>query len=140
MSGGTIAGRGAAPVRADSAPSASAAAGLVSAGDDDARTVAAGGAWHAESVEVPARLMASRPVAYPPAARNAGVETDVVLELVVAADGAVSDARVLGPHDHGYGLEAAATEAVRWYRFSPARRAGRPVPVRMRWTVQVRLH
>ena len=39
----------------------------------------------------------------------------------------------------GYGLDEAALRAIRAYRFSPARRAGRPVPVRMRWSVQFRL-
>jgi outer membrane biosynthesis protein TonB len=39
----------------------------------------------------------------------------------------------------GYGLDDAAARAIRDYRFSPAIRAGRPVAVRMRWTVQFRL-
>ena len=32
-----------------------------------------------------------------------------------------------------------ALNAIRLYRFSPALRAGRPVRVRMRWTIQFRL-
>jgi outer membrane biosynthesis protein TonB len=39
----------------------------------------------------------------------------------------------------GYGLDAAALQGIRGYRFSPAMRAGRPVAVRMRWIVQFRL-
>ena len=39
----------------------------------------------------------------------------------------------------GYGLDDAAVRAIRDYRFSPAIRAGSPVAVRMRWTVQFRL-
>ena len=39
----------------------------------------------------------------------------------------------------GYGLDEAALQAIRAYRFSPALRAGHPVRVRMRWTIQFRL-
>jgi len=42
-------------------------------------------------------------------------------------------------HRAGYGLDEAALTAIRAYRFSPAVRAGRAVPVRMRWVVQFRL-
>jgi len=39
----------------------------------------------------------------------------------------------------GYGLDEEAVRAMRAYRFSPARRDGLPVRVRMPWTVQFRL-
>jgi protein TonB len=88
-------------------------------------------------VSVPARLLSSTPVSYPPQARAAEVELDVPLELVVDPVGRVVQAR--GLSRCGYGLDEAAVRAVRTYRFSPALRGGRPVAVRMRWTVQFRL-
>lgn len=88
-------------------------------------------------VSSPARVVAASPPAYPPAARAAQVEADVGLELVVDARGRVAEARVVRPA--GYGFSESALAAVRAYRFSPAQRAGAPVRVRMRWTVQFRL-
>jgi TonB family protein len=84
-----------------------------------------------------ARLVSSGPLRYPEAARRAELEADVALELVVGPDGRVASARVVRPA--GYGLDDEAVRAVRAYRFSPARLDGRPVRVRMPWTVQFRL-
>ena len=88
-------------------------------------------------VGVPARLLSTPPLVYPPAARRAEIEIDVPIEIVVDTDGRVSSARALSRA--GYGLDEAALRAIRAYRFSPALRAGRPSRVRMRWTVQFRL-
>ncbi len=97
----------------------------------------------AAAVDVPATLVSHRPALYPQAARMSEVEGDVPVEIVVSSEGSVVSARVLADADGninmGYGLEAAALQAVRAYRFTPARRAGHPVRVRMRWTVQFRL-
>jgi protein TonB len=89
-------------------------------------------------VDRPARLLAATPVVYPAAARRAEIEVDLRLEIVVEPDGTVRVARLLSPA--GYGLDEAALAAIRGYQFSPAVREGRPVRVRMRWTVQFRLH
>ena len=88
-------------------------------------------------VNVPARLLSSSPLVYPPVARQAEIESDFPIEIVVDADGRVAAARAVSRV--GYGLDEAALRAIREYRFSPALRAGRPVRVRMRWTVQFRL-
>jgi protein TonB len=88
-------------------------------------------------VDVPARLLTTGPLVYPPAARQAEIETDLPLEIVVDGAGRVVSARAVG--HAGYGLDEAALRGIRDYRFTPALRAGRPVPVRMRWTVQFRL-
>jgi protein TonB len=88
-------------------------------------------------VDVPARLLAAAPLAYPPAARQSEIELDFPLEIVVDASGRVVSARASS--HAGYGLDEAALEGIRGYRFSPAMRAGRPVAVRMRWIVQFRL-
>ncbi len=88
------------------------------------------------SVSVPARAIATvRPV-YPPAARAADVEADVALDIVVDASGAVVAASVA--RRAGYGLDEAAVQAIRRFRFAPAQRDGRAVGVRMRWVMQFR--
>jgi len=89
------------------------------------------------SVDAPARLLRGLPPAYPPAARADGVEGDVQIELVVGASGAVENARVVGAAGHG--LDEAALAAARQFRFSPAMIAGKPVRVRMSWSIEFRL-
>jgi protein TonB len=88
-------------------------------------------------VSVAARLISSGPVAYPPEARRAEVETDVPVQILVDSAGRVLEARSLS--HQGYGLDEAAEQAIRTWRFSPALRDERPVRVRMLWTVQFRL-
>lgn len=84
-----------------------------------------------------ARLASGGAPAYPESARADGIEADVPLELVVSPAGAVESARVLRPAGHG--LDQAALDAVRTYRFTPATHDGHPVRVRMPWLVQFRL-
>jgi len=91
----------------------------------------------AQSVDAPARLASGPAPAYPDAARSDGVEGDVHLELVVDPSGTVEQARVT--RGVGHGLDEAALRAARQFRFAPATRAGRPVHVRMAWSVQFRL-
>jgi protein TonB len=67
---------------------------------------------------------------YTDAARQAGIEGTVVLDLVVGADGRTSDITVASGLDHG--LTEAAIAAVEACRFTPGERAGVPVPVRVR--------
>jgi TonB family protein len=83
----------------------------------------------ARRVQVPAAAMAQRlthrldPV-YPQAAREAGVQGVVILNIVVAPDGAVKSARALsGPEV----LTQSAIDAVRWWRFEPYVVDGSPV-------------
>ncbi len=88
-------------------------------------------------VDSPAKLQAGTPPTYTAAAEAAGVEAELALEVVIDRSGAVQSARTL--QHVGYGLDEAAVGAVRRYRFSPARRAGTAVPVRMRWVVSFQL-
>jgi TonB family protein len=104
------------------------------AGEDVAPTTTT---YAANAVSVAARLVASAPAAYPSDARADDVEGDVALEIVVDAEGHVVDARVTSPA--GRGFDASALAAIRSYRFSAAQREGRPVRVRMPWTVRFRL-
>jgi TonB family protein len=112
------------PARSTGAPSAGAA------GPGD-------GPLGEREVDVSAHLVSATPPPYPPAARAAAVEAEVPVEIVVTADGRVVSARPLA--HAGYGLDEAAARALLGYRFSPALRGGRPVPVRMRWAVRFRL-
>ncbi len=114
--------------------------GTMSAGGDRGRGEGASGSAEVvpeNAVTIPARLIASSGVTYPPAARQADVEADVPVLIVVDADGRVADARALSAS--GYGLDDAAIQAVRRYRFTAALKDGRAVRVRMRWVVQFRL-
>jgi TonB family protein len=74
---------------------------------------------------------------YPDAARRAGIEGDVRLELVVSAEGEVLEVRVVRPA--GNGFDEVAERLVRRFRFRPATSAGRPVPARIPWTYKFRL-
>ena len=128
LSTGTVATRMAATAVA---PAGSPGNGVRSDSNGDAPTVGE------RDVNVPARLLSASPLVYPPVARQAELELDLPVEIVVDVTGRVAGARVLSRV--GYGLDEAALRAIREYRFSPALRAGRPVAVRMRWTVQFRL-
>ena len=90
-----------------------------------------------QSVDGPARLVHGFAPSYPEAARTAGIEGDVRLELVVSTSGAVESARVV--QGIGHGLDEAALQAVRQFRFAPATREGHAVRVRMGWSMQFRL-
>jgi protein TonB len=74
---------------------------------------------------------------YPEVARRQGIEGNVRLELLVSEAGAVVDARVIEPA--GNGFDEAAVTAARRMAFSPAVRGGRPVAVRIPWTLKFRL-
>lgn len=64
-------------------------------------------------------------IPYPPEARRAEVEGDVVLSVRIDATGAVTSVKVLkGP---GYGLNEAAADAIRRTRWKPALKNGQPV-------------
>ena len=67
---------------------------------------------------------------YTAAARAAGVEGTVELELVVDVDGSSRDIRVL--RGLGHGLDEAAVAVLKRCRFRPGTRRGEPVAVRIR--------
>ena len=84
-----------------------------------------------------AKLLQGVTLPYPPQARAEEIEADVILDIVVDLGGNVTDARVA--RHAGYGFDEAALKAIRSFRFRPAQRGGRPVAVRMKWTVDFRL-
>lgn len=67
---------------------------------------------------------------YTDAAREAGIEGTVLLDLVVGANGRARDIMVVRGLDHG--LSQAAIAAARACRFSPGQRDGHAVAVRVR--------
>jgi protein TonB len=69
--------------------------------------------------------------------RRRSVEGEVVMEVVVRADGSVGQVRVL--QGLGSGLNERAADAVRQWRFAPARRFGQPVDVLVEVAVEFRL-
>ena len=70
-------------------------------------------------------------------ARLRRVEGEVVMEIVVRRDGSVGDVRTL--RGLGGGLNDRAIQAVRQWRFSPARRLGSPVDVIVEVSVEFKV-
>ncbi|MFI5178098.1 MAG: TonB family protein [Vicinamibacterales bacterium] len=87
-------------------------------------------------VEPPVLLREVRP-GYTEEARRQAIEGDVVLEIVVRQDGSVGNVKVT--RSLGAGLEQKAVEAVRQWRFGPARRQGAPVDVVVEVSVEFKL-
>jgi len=75
---------------------------------------------------------------YSEEARKAKYQGTVVLWLVVNADGKPQDIKVTRPL--GMGLDEKAIEAVRQWRFDPAKKDGHPVPVMINVEVNFRLY
>ena len=74
---------------------------------------------------------------YTDEARRRGLAGDVVLQIIVRSDGSVGDIKVL--QGLGAGLDQRAVDAVRQWRFSPARRFGTPVDVIVEVAVEFKL-
>ena len=87
-------------------------------------------------IETPGLLREVAPD-YTDPARRAGLEGEVLLEMVVTAEGTVTDVRVL--QRLGAGLDERAIAAVQQWQFSPARRHGVPVAVLVEVAVEFRL-
>jgi len=62
---------------------------------------------------------------YPEAARQRGIEGDVVLRLLIDGDGSLAKVDVIG--DPGAGLGAAGERAIRQFHFRPGKVGGQPV-------------
>ena len=96
-----------------------------------------GGPYQPGSGIDPPQLVREIRPSYTEAARRQAIEGDVVLELVVRQDGSVGDVKVR--RTLGAGLEQKAIEAVRQWRFNPARRRGQPVDVVVEVAVEFKL-
>ncbi len=96
-----------------------------------------GGPYRPGSGIAPPRLLREVKADYTEEARQRNVEGEVVLEIVVRHDGSVGDVRVLKGLDSG--LNQKAVEAVKQWRFSPARRLSQPVDVIVEVAVEFKL-
>ena len=85
----------------------------------------------------PPSLLREVKASYTNEARRQRIQGDVDLEIVVRRDGSVGDVRVL--RGLGAGLNEKAIEAVRQWRFSPARRHGAAVDVVVTVSVEFKL-
>jgi TonB family protein len=96
--------------------------------------------WSSEIPVGPAeqqgRLIHSVAPEYPEIARQAGVEGDVTLRVVIGKDGAVED---VVPISGESVLARAATEAIEQWRYSPELLGGRPIGVVTTVTLAFRL-
>ena len=88
---------------------------------------AGGGPYRPGSGIAPPRVLREVKPDYTEAARGEAVEGDVLLEVIVLADGSVGEVRVL--RGLGFGLDERAVAAMRRWRFHPADRRGVPVSV-----------
>lgn len=96
-----------------------------------------GGPYRPGSGIEPPRLVREVKPRYTEAARRQAIEGEVLVEVVVRRDGRVGEVRVL--QRLGAGLDERAVEAVRQWRFEPARRLGTPVDVLVEVAVEFRL-
>jgi protein TonB len=70
-------------------------------------------------------------IPYPPEAKQKGIQGAVVMDILIDAQGTVRDAKLIeGP---GSGLNEAALEAVKKFKFSPAFMQDKPVAVKIRY-------
>ncbi|RKH16795.1 energy transducer TonB [Corallococcus sp. CA047B] len=71
-------------------------------------------------------------IPYPDEARRAGIEGTVTLSITIDAEGKVGTVKVIsGP---GYGLNEAARDAIRRFRFKPAIKGGEAVATEMKYS------
>lgn len=96
-----------------------------------------GGPYRPGSGVSPPSLQHEVKPTYTEEGRRRGVEGDVVMEVVVRADGSVGSVRVV--RGLGSGLDERAAAAVRQWRFTPARRLGAVVDVLVEVAVEFRL-
>ena len=97
-----------------------------------------GGPYHVGGgVSAPRTLYAPDPE-YSEEARRARVQGSVLLALIVGPDGNPHDLHLM--RSLGMGLDDKALEAVRTWRFEPARKDGVPVAVRISVEVNFRLY
>ncbi len=72
---------------------------------------------------------------YSDEARAAKIEGAVLLKVFIETDGTAGEIEVLRPL--GYGLDQKAIEAVKAWRFEPARQIGSGEPIRVRANIEI---
>ena len=89
-------------------------------------------------VKPPVPLQPTQPPKYTEEAQKAKFNGTAVLFVVIDVDGIPKQIKVV--RSVGHGLDEKAVEAVRQWRFSPATRKGRPVPVAINVEVRFKLY
>ncbi|GEM_PF-5868411 len=74
---------------------------------------------------------------YPLKAKQLGVEGTVILEADIDTEGKIINIRII--KKAGFGFDEAALNMIKMSKFSPAYSNGKPVPVRMRFTILFKL-
>ena len=75
---------------------------------------------------------------YPPDLKAQNLEANVVVEVLIAADGRVRRVNVIAPSPHA-AFNQAAVKAAKSQRWSPAQRRGQPIEFTVTYTVRFRL-
>jgi protein TonB len=96
-----------------------------------------GGPYRPGSGVEPPRLLREVRADYTDEGRRKAIEGEVVLEIVVKQDGSVGDVKIM--KRLGAGLDERAVQAVRQWRFAPARRLGSSVDVVVEVAVEFKL-
>jgi protein TonB len=96
-----------------------------------------GGPFRPGAGITPPQLLREIKPDYTEDARRRGLTGDVILEIIVRSDGSVGDVRML--QGLGGGLDQRAVDAVRQWKFAPARRFGTPVDVIVEVAVEFKL-
>jgi TonB family protein len=91
-----------------------------------------------EGITAPSAIYKPDPE-YTPEARRDGIEGTVRFWIVVDAQGNVSDIQQISP-PLGDGLDKSAMDTVKTWKFTPAKRDGVPVPVRVGVEISFSLH
>jgi TonB family protein len=90
---------------------------------------------HGVSAPVPVSTPQAK---YSREARKKKIQGDCLVQVIVDAQGLPQNPRIVAPI--GYGLDAAAVDAIKKYRFKPAMKDGHPVSVQMAIKVTFRLY
>jgi TonB family protein len=85
------------------------------------------------------RILRKTKPKYPEAARRAQKEGLVTLEFTVGVDGKATDIKVVEEKPKGFGFGAEAIEAVKRWRFTPAKRGTESVPKRVKIPIRFTL-
>jgi TonB family protein len=104
----------------------------------EAEAIAVGMAPPDPGVVRPRATVRPQPV-YPVEAQSARVQGIVVMQVVVNVDGTVGDVVVTQSLDTAYGLDQAAVDAVKRWRFTPGTKGGAQVPIEMTITLEFSL-
>lgn len=96
-----------------------------------------GGPYRGGSGITPPELLHEVRPEYTDDARRQNLTGDVVLEIVVRRDGSVGDVKVI--RGLGAGLDRRAIDAVRQWKFAPARRHGTPIDLFVEVAVEFKL-